>query len=139
MSDEINEQEDGYEPLPEDLVDDSQDDGYHSFYDDEYDDDEWEYDDEPEESSFDLYLCKAKNGQLYAVQVFGYRYRHQDWGEAYFDEERLSMRECRKDFVQWAIANSRDMKPGDWRDVTMWPSDIEPEDTDDTDYSDIPF
>lgn len=86
------------------------------YYEDEWYDDDDDYEPEPIEASYDRYLGKAKNGQLYFATVYGVRYEGQDWGMTPDDQWEVN-RYSLKALKPWAARRARrlgrSLKPGD--------------------------
>lgn len=83
------------------------------WYEDEYEgSDEW-YEDNSE-TSYDITLVKANNGQLFLHEGQLTRYPGEDWGEASgWWEQSLSLRQLTPDAKARCIELGRDLKPGE--------------------------
>lgn len=97
-----------------------------------YDDDEYE---QIKETSHSVEIYKAKNGQAFVVETYGWCYWGQDWGETVdqWEIEHRSLRECRDDFRAVTLPIVKRLKPGEKANVTDWYSWIEDEDMSDPD------
>jgi hypothetical protein len=91
-----------------------------SYFDDpdsDYYEDEWYEDDdyEPDEYSYSCELGKATNGQLYVTEVYGWKYRHQDWGQTVgqWNVKHLSLSQLGDEYRELALKYGCDLKPGD--------------------------
>lgn len=87
------------------------------YYGDEYYDDyDCEEDYEPDAESLDEYLCKAPNGHLFVQQVYGWKFRGQDWGETVgqWKTTNCNIRKFNEEFVQKCIEAGKGIEPGDY-------------------------
>lgn len=86
---------------------------------DPYEQDEW-YDENYsvgriDEWSYEARIGKSKNGHLYTMDINGYKYEGQDWGET-VDQWKITtyrLSELEDDLREVALKFGRDLKPGD--------------------------